>query len=58
MLTFLNYLTKSSIQLEFVAGTLTAASEAALITISLTEILEEECLLSLARRARRLSTET
>ena len=56
MFTLLNWRTKSSIQLEFVAGTLIAAREAALITMSLTEILEVECLLSLARRAKSAST--
>lgn len=56
MLTLVNCLTKSSIQLELVAGTLTAASDAALITMSFTEILDDECLLSLARRASKLST--
>ena len=58
MFTFLNCLTKSFIQLELVWGTLVAAREAALITMSLTEILEVECAFSLVLRESRLSTWT
>ena len=58
MFTFLNCLTKSFIQLELVWGTLVAAREAALITMSLTEILEVECEFSLVLSESRLSTWT
>jgi hypothetical protein len=49
---------KSPIHCELVPGTFNAAIDAALITISLTEILEAECKLSLVRRASNLSTST
>jgi hypothetical protein len=52
----LNCLTKSSIQDELVSGTLVAAREAALITMSLTEILDVECLFNRPLRAINLST--
>ena len=58
MLTFLNCLTKSSIQEELVSGTLVAAREAALMTMSLTEILDVECLFSLPLSAISLSIVT
>lgn len=58
ILTFLKCLMNSPIHCEFVAGTLMAAREAALITMSLTEILEDECSFSLPLRASSLSTST
>ena len=58
MFTFLNLLTKSPYQDEFVSGTLRAAIEAAFITMSLTEILDYVALLSLALSESNLSTFT
>ena len=49
---------KSPIHEELVSGTLTQAIDAALITISLTEIFDFATLLSLALNLIRLSTET
>jgi hypothetical protein len=58
MFTFLKRRTKSPYQDEFVSGTLSAASDAAFMTRSLTEILDEEAELSFALRASSLSTLT
>jgi hypothetical protein len=52
----LYYLIKSPIQCEFVSGTLIEANEAALMTISLTDILDLATVLSLALNLIKLST--
>jgi len=58
MLTLWNCLTKSTYQLLLVAGTLSAAREAAFMTKSLTDSLTVATLLSLALSFIRLSTST
>jgi hypothetical protein len=58
MFTFLNLLITSPIQEELVSGTLEQAIEAALITMSLTEIFDLATPFSLALSLMRLSTDT
>jgi hypothetical protein len=58
MFTFLNLRTKSPYHEELVSGTFRAAIDAAFITKSFTDILDEELALSLALSARSLSTLT
>lgn len=58
MFTFLNLLIDSPIQEELVSGTLVQANEAALITISFTEILAFDTAFNFALSLTRLSTLT
>jgi len=58
MFTFLNLLIDSPIHEEFVSGTLVQANEAALITISFTEIFVFDTEFNFALSLTRLSTLT
>ena len=58
MLTLVNCLTKLSYHDELVSGTLRAAIAAAFMTMSLTEIFDEELAFNFTLRAKSLSTFT